>query len=164
MSKWRPEYQHSRDQAKVKVAQKRYALTDKCKSREKAWREANREHTREYNRLNRSKKNAARRANRAKDREYERQQRLMYPWKHQMKKARRRAAKYNATPWWLTAEDLHSIELWYRLAVSLGEQVDHIVPLKSPIVCGLHVPWNLRVIPAGENLSKGNREDPSWYD
>ena len=70
------------------------------------------------------------------------------------------AAKFNACPRWVDWEALKAI---YREASRLTREtgiqhdVDHIVPLQSDVVCGLHVPWNMQVLTHAENASKGNR-------
>jgi len=58
-----------------------------------------------------------------------------------------------ATPPWV---DMRAISDVYQLARRTNGTVDHEVPLNHPRVCGLHVPWNLRVVPAKTNFSKGN--------
>lgn len=79
------------------------------------------------------------------------------------KTACRRAMRLQATPPWLTTEMKVEIQRIYNLARSLSKrlgtphEVDHIIPLKSDVVCGLHVPWNLQVLSREENRSKANK-------
>jgi len=82
-----------------------------------------------------------------------------YPEKEKAKSAMRRKRVKQATPSWVTFNEIESFYLLsYQKEKETGEKwhVDHIVPLTNPIVCGLHVPWNLQVIPAKENLKKWN--------
>lgn len=77
--------------------------------------------------------------------------------------ARKRAAQVRkATPAWLSEDQLCAIDaIYYDAANRPGGpwHVDHIIPLNGKTVCGLHVPWNLQVLLATENMSKGNQLD-----
>jgi hypothetical protein len=75
----------------------------------------------------------------------------------------RRRRFRDATPKWLSEEQRMEIRLKYRLAIEMSRAtgiryaVDHEVPIQGEDVCGLHVPWNLRVITQEENLKKSNK-------
>lgn len=68
-----------------------------------------------------------------------------------------------ATPPWLTKVHEREIHQFYceakgltRLSRMRGGKprhytVDHIVPLRGKNVWGLHVPWNLRILPKKQN-------------
>jgi 5-methylcytosine-specific restriction endonuclease McrA len=83
-------------------------------------------------------------------------------WVRADTKARRRKHR-EASPPWLSPKQKSDIRSLYQIAITMtkttGEQyvVDHIVPLRGEAVCGLHVPWNLRVITQEKNLKKSNK-------
>lgn len=89
---------------------------------------------------------------------YEKTKHIKFAWQ-----ALARAAKRNAVPKWINEELKQEIQKFYIEARSktketgINYEVDHIVPLMGENVCGLHVPWNLRVITRYENRSKANR-------
>ena len=71
--------------------------------------------------------------------------------------------KSHAMPLWA---DRRAIEEFYiearekTVKTGVKHQVDHIIPLRHKLVCGLHIPVNLQVIPASENFRKHNRFNP----
>ncbi len=87
-----------------------------------------------------------------------------HPEKMAAQDAIRRASKLRAVPKWANKffmkEICHLAQLRTKM-FGYKWHVDHIVPLRSKIVCGLHVENNLQVIPAAHNWSKGNRV---WAD
>ena len=81
----------------------------------------------------------------------------------------RRTKKLNATPCWLTEQDLQSILSIYQQAAHLTKTtkiahvVDHYYPLRGKQVSGLHCPHNLVVITKKENAYKGNKHPDNFY-
>ena len=146
-------------------------LKSRCKTCDSLYRKTNKKKRKEYNRIwyennpdwitiyqekwNKNNPNKVK----AKDAKW----RKNNPAKRAAKQMRRQAKKICATPPWLTEEQLEEMLEFYNLAKELqwlSEEplhVDHIIPLQGKEVCGLHVPWNLQILPQTLNIKKGNR-------
>lgn len=126
----------------------------------KEWRKNNPEKVRAYNKSQYEKNSEIyieyqrtyRKNNKERLREYHKNYSLSHRKQALAKSVFRRARKLCATlPGF--EKDLKDI---YKKCPA-GYHVDHVVPLVSKLVCGLHVPWNLQYLTKEENLRKSNK-------
>ena len=149
---------NAKNKERKSEAQRQWYVENKEKIRENARKRyvENKERMRETTRKWKAK-------NKERMREAQRQWSKANPSKINEYSANRRATRLNATPAWLTDKQQAEMAAIYKEAMAMEKQtgilhhVDHIVPLKGKNVSGLHVPWNLQILTATENMSKGNR-------
>jgi hypothetical protein len=99
-------------------------------------------------------------ANAEKARLWRKRWQMENPAVYREARAMRRAREVNACPSWADREAIRRVyEERNRVSAETGvtHHVDHIVPLAGLKVCGLHVSWNLRVIPGQVNARKGRK-------
>ncbi len=91
--------------------------------------------------------------------------RILNPDKVAMHTGKRRANKLQATPSWY---EYHQISLLYSKAqewsgiLGCSLHVDHIIPLQSKTVCGLHCFANMQLLDKSINGAKGNNYQTDW--
>jgi hypothetical protein len=142
-------------QEQAKKAKEKYYEANKSlvKQRVAEWQKAHPQKVCEYGSQNRERY-----------REYHQIRRREYKSRNRGKvnagTAKRFAAKLMATPKWVNLKAIRKI---YEQACAMSLQtgiphhVDHIIPLRSKTVCGLHVEWNLQILDALSNTKKLNK-------
>lgn len=147
---------------------------DKILEATRKWRTANKEKVAEFHRQytsdNRDKINAQRRerskGRRAIKAAQDKAWRERNPDKWNEKNGRYRAVKrgryrpYDQEFLKLVEEEAFNLCQIRRAMTGISWSVDHMVPLRSKFVSGFHNEFNLNVLPALQNISKGNRYWP----
>ena len=116
--------------------------------RDKLWYEKNKARKKETDRLWHED-------NKEKARAYSREYYANNKDKSRLRCEKRRQIKIRARPSWYESEK-DEIKKFYRKAKELGLVVDHVVPLNSKVVCGLHTLSNLQMLEPEENRKKYN--------
>lgn len=138
-----------------------------CKKSKDANRDKIAETKRRYRAANPEKVKEARRISYAKNRESELARASEYKKenRHIIRPlvAKRMASKFKATPGWFdkaASDAMYEQAAEFEKLTGFSWHVDHIVPLQSDLVCGLHWHGNMQVISASQNQSKSNRHWP----
>jgi hypothetical protein len=135
--------------------------SEKLNAYSKDWREANKDTIK-------TKRKTWSSENKQLIKQRNRQYRERYPHKATEQNVRLKKSRKQSVPSWLTKDQKREIQNFYWLAkdlsLTVGEkyEVDHIVPIKGKDVCGLHVPWNLQILPKDINLEKRNKWNPDY--
>lgn len=167
------EFDHFNDKSRNKVRVRAHCKTCR-RGMVKSYDDSNKDKKADYNKKYRSENEDALKEARKRYHLNNRERILSYlkTWRkenpdivayHGVKK---RQKKRCATPNWLTEDQKEQIKSIYEHAKDCNHfgdgryEVDHIVPIQGKSVCGLHVPWNLQVIPMDVNRAKNNHHDP----
>lgn len=128
----------------------------------KEWREENKEYKKRIDAEYRSN-------NKDKRKEYDKRRRVLNPGEANARIKEYKLRKVQATPKWLTAEmrneikQIYTSAYWFSFYFNEKYSVDHIQPIHGKdengnhTLSGLHVPWNLRIMPITENSSKNSK-------
>lgn len=166
-------YARTAESQKKRAADWAAANQDRKRATDRAWKEKNEETIRVRSKAFRTanaeelkrRKREHYRANREAMREKCRIWRKANHGKVIASAAARKRRIRQAMPKWLSKDQRREIRQYYENAVYANEalgavyHVDHIIPITHPLVCGLHVPWNLQLLTAEENVEKSNRFD-----
>lgn len=150
---------------RLKQYDKEYAAKNSklATARTQQWMKDNPERKKQMDRANYEQRKAEGRVQTFNDEQRERNKERSKRWRElNMGKvnaqiAKRRATALRATPTWAEHEQITAL---YEQARHLTEttgvdhQVDHIVPLNSEMVCGLHCIVNLQILTADANNRK----------
>ena len=129
----------------------------------KQYRKDNKEKTQQYRKDNLDKRREWLATNKDKTSAHKKTYRQNHSDVVLANNAKRRTSKQKRNAKWdieltdlVVVEAYHLCELRENIT-GFSWHVDHVIPLNGKVVSGLHVWNNLAVIPAAQNLSKGNR-------
>ena len=142
------------------IRQWRLKNLERYKENTRRWKEENHER---FLALNRKSRNKHCEQRRKKYREWA----VANPDKRNVISAKRRAAKKQAIAAWANntaIKAIYATSTKQTKETGIQYHVDHIFPLTSDYLCGLHVETNLQILTEIENTIKGNRVWPGQLD